>query len=131
MKGRITKIKETCLYVNNLDKTQTFYHEILGFPIISRKNGRHIFFKVGTSVLLCFIADVTKNERMLPPHFAYGKQHLAFETSLADLNICKTALEKAQIPITHVQEWKNGLESFYFEDYEGNILELVPPGIWE
>jgi hypothetical protein len=39
-------------------------------------------------------------------------------------------LEK-NIRITHEQEWKDGLKSFYFEDPFGHVLEIVPDGIWE
>jgi catechol 2,3-dioxygenase-like lactoylglutathione lyase family enzyme len=128
---KLTQIKETCLYINDLAKAKHFYNGQLGLPLISEVEGRHIFFRVGTSVLLCFIPEVTKAEDKLPPHFAYGPQHLAFEVPQEEYEGWRKKIEGLNIPITHVQEWKDGLTSFYFDDPFGNVLEIVPNGIWE
>lgn len=127
----ITQIKETCLYISDLDKAEAFYGRVLGFPLISKVNGRHIFFRCGTSVLLCFLPEVTQAETTLPPHFAAGKQHIAFEVEQADYEKTKEQLLQENIRITHQQEWTTQLESFYFEDPFGHVLEIVPRGIWE
>ncbi|WP_106565944.1 VOC family protein [Cecembia rubra] len=128
---KYSQIKETCLYISDLDLAEDFYGYILEMPVISKVDGRHIFFRCGTSVLLCFIPEITKNEKTLPLHFAYGKQHIAFEVDKEDyLNTKRKFLDKG-IKITHEQLWKNELESFYFEDPFGHVLEIVPKGIWE
>ncbi len=126
-----SQIKETCLYISNLDISESFYNGKLGLPVISKVNHRHIFFRAGSSVLLCFLPEVTKNEQQLPPHFAYGKQHIAFETSPDEYTGWKKLISEKGIAITHEQEWKDGLQSFYFEDPDGHVLEIVPKGIWE
>ena len=128
---KITQIKETCLYISDLNEAEEFYHGILGFPLISKVMGRHIFFRSGSSVLLCFLPEVTKTESHLPKHFAEGKQHIAFEVEQAEYLKAKEELTNCQIKITHQQEWRDGLESFYFEDPFGHLLEIVPKGIWE
>ena len=125
-----SQIKETCVYVNDLDLAEEFYHGKLELPVISKTGGRHVFFRCGTSVLLCFLPEVTKMERLLPPHFAYGKQHIAFEVSKENYDLTKQKIIAAGIQITHTQTWKNG-ESFYFEDPFGHVLEIVPMGIWD
>mgnify|MGYP000014378153 CR=1 FL=1 len=128
---KFTQIKETCLYISDLDSAEAFYHGILGMPIISKVKNRHIFFRCGNAVLLCFLPEVTKNEKTLPPHFAYGKQHIAFEVSQEDYKKSVQTLKENNISITHEQEWKDGLKSSYFEDPFGHVLEIVPAGIWE
>ena len=125
------QIKETCLYVSDLDKTQSFYQHKLGLPVISKVAHRHIFFRAGSSVLLCFLPEVTRYEKNLPPHFAHGKQHIAFETTAGDYEEWKNLVLEKGIAVTHEQEWKDGLKSFYFEDPDGHVLEIVPAGIWE
>lgn len=127
----ITQIKETCLYISDLDQADAFYGGVLGFPLISKVRGRHIFFKCGSSVLLCFLPEATKAEPVLPPHFATGKQHLAFEVSQDDYQQTKDRLIGQGIKIIHLQEWGDGLETFYFEDPFGHVLEIVPFGIWK
>jgi len=126
-----SQIKETCLYVSDLDLAEDFYDGILELPVISKVTGRHIFFRCGTSVLLCFIPEVTKSENTLPSHFAHGKQHIAFEVNKADYLRAKSNLSQKGIIITHEQEWKDGLKSFYFEDPFGHVLEIIPMGIWD
>lgn len=127
----ISQIKETCLYISDLDKAQHFYQGKLGLPVISKVDHRHIFFRAGQSVLLCFLPEVTRKEPSLPPHFAYGRQHIAFETSPEDYIAWKEKIQQAGIAVTHEQSWKGGLQSFYFEDPDGHVLEIVPKGIWE
>ena len=127
----IRQIKETCIYIRSIERSTEFYHKKLEFPVIGKKEGRHVFFRVGTSVLLCFIADATKNETTLPPHFASGKQHLAFEVSPKDYEKHKKIINSKNIPIIHEQEWNDNLKSFYFEDPDGHLLEIVPYGIWD
>lgn len=126
-----TQIKETCLYINDLDKAEEFYHNNLGMPIISKEINRHIFFRCGSSVLLCFIPETTKKENKLPSHYASGKQHIAFEVQANEYELRKRELIDLGIKITHEQEWKDGLKSCYFEDPFGHVLEIVPKGIWE
>ncbi|MFC4871874.1 VOC family protein [Negadavirga shengliensis] len=126
-----TQIKETCLYIHDLDLAADFYHGKLEMPIISKAKDRHIFFRCGTSVLLCFIPEATQKEKILPPHYAHGKQHIAFEVEKNRYEKVKENLIKKGITITHNQSWKQGLESFYFEDPFGHVLEIVPKGIWE
>lgn len=125
-----TQIKETCLYINDLDKAIAFYQGLLEMKLISKSEKRHAFFRCGDSVLLCFIPEATKNEKTLPPHFAEGKQHVAFEVPEKEYHLTKEKFKQSGMLITHVQDWGNGLESFYFEDPFGHVLEIVPTGIW-
>jgi len=48
------KIKETCLYVRDLERARQFYHDRLGLPVISYLSGKHLFLRAGGSVLLLF-----------------------------------------------------------------------------
>jgi catechol 2,3-dioxygenase-like lactoylglutathione lyase family enzyme len=128
---KFTQIKETCLYIDDLDKAENFYHKLLKLPVISKVEDRHIFFRCGTSVLLCFDPEKTKNEQSLPPHFAEGKQHIAFEVKQEDYEETLRKLKEQGIIITHVQKWKEDRESFYFEDPFGHVLEIIQDGIWE
>jgi catechol 2,3-dioxygenase-like lactoylglutathione lyase family enzyme len=127
----IKQVKETCLYVSNLEASLQFYTQKLGLDLISFVPERHVFFRAGTSVLLCFLPEVTRSEINLPPHYAYGPQHLAFEVSQSDYLVWKKKIGEANIPITHTQKWKGNLESFYFEDPDGHVLEIVPEGMWD
>lgn len=127
----ILKIKETCLYVQNLEQVRSFYEHTLGLPVISYLPGRHLFFKAGSSVLLIFNPDDSSTKQNPPPHYALGKQHFAFEVPHDEYENVKTEIQQKGIRITDVVKWPLGGESFYFEDPAGNVLEIVPDkNIW-
>jgi len=126
------KIKETCLYVTDLERIRKFYHDDLGLPIIHDEPGKHIFFRLGSSVLLCFNPEDSKTKTTPPAHFGGGKQHVAFEVKTSDYQKAKQEIKAKGIKVTDEIVWKSGRESFYFEDPAGNILEIVPDeGVWD
>jgi catechol 2,3-dioxygenase-like lactoylglutathione lyase family enzyme len=128
---KIKNIKENCIYVNNLERTLEFYRDKIGLELISHLKDRHVFFRAGDSVLLCFNPEATKQEKNLPPHFGEGKLHLAFEVDQADYQSAKSQIIKAGIEIEHEQSWKNNLKSFYFRDPDQHLIEIVMKGIWD
>ncbi|HEY8401351.1 MAG TPA: VOC family protein [Cytophagaceae bacterium] len=127
----IKQIKETSLYVKDLNETRKFYQGKLDLEIISEVKDRHIFFRAGTSALLCFIPETTQKESSLPSHFGHGHLHIAFEITPRDYSVWKEKVLNAGISIIHEQEWKNHLKSFYFRDPDEHLLEIVPEGIWD
>lgn len=128
---QIARIKETCIYVSGLDQTEGFYHGKLGLPVLSKVAGRHIFFRAGESVLLCFIAEQTEKEAELPPHGAHGSVHFAFEVAKDAYADTLDAIQQKGIPLLHEHNWKGGLHSFYFHDPDGNLVEVIEEGLWE
>ena len=126
-----TKIKETCLYISDLAQTKAFYHDKLNFPVIGEVTDRHVFFRVGGSVLLCFLPEVSKIAHTLPPHFGSGNLHLAFETTKEEYENWKAKIRQQQIPIEYEHDWGKGFHSFYFRDPDDHLLEVVMEGMWE
>ena len=127
----ISRIKETCIYVTDLKATRDFYSYKLQLPLISYVEERHVFFKAGDSVLLCFIADKTMQETELPPHGATGIIHFAFEVPRKEYDDALQEVQNAGITILHQQRWKDSLRSFYFHDPDKNLLEIIEEGLWE
>ena len=126
----IRQIKETCIYYRDLEKAKDFYHQLLELPIISYVKGKHIFFRAGSSVLLCFNPADSRLKKSPPAHYAEGKYHFAFEVSREEYEKHKKEILSKGIVIKDKVIWETGQESFYFEDPEGNVLEIVPEGIW-
>jgi catechol 2,3-dioxygenase-like lactoylglutathione lyase family enzyme len=125
------KIKETCLYVHDLGKAKNFYHGVLGLDVINYVEDKHLFLRAGESVLLIFNPEDSKNKVSPPGHFGGGRQHFAFEIRHAEYDRWKAEVEKKGIHIIDEITWKNGKKSFYFNDAEGNVLEIIPEGIWD
>ncbi len=125
-----TQIKETCIYFKDLALAKSFYHDQLGLPVIGFVPGKHIFFEAGNSVLLCFNPEDSRHKKSPPLHFSEGKYHFAFEVKVEAYHAHKKQIVDKGILITDEIIWENGQESFYFEDPNGNVLEIVPEGIW-
>lgn len=127
----IIKIKETCLYLKDLEAAKAFYQGKLGLELIHYEPGKHIFFRAGSSVLLCFNPDDSRHKKSPPPHYAEGNQHYAFEVAREDYTKVKEKVRALGIEIIDELTWKSGQESFYFKDPEQNVLEFVPEGVWD
>ena len=127
----VDRIKETCIYVTDLQATKEFYAGKLGFPVISLVEGRHVFFRAGQSVLLCFVAEKTMMDAELPPHGAKGSVHLAFEAATEAYNESLALITNAGIEVLHQHVWPNKRRSFYFHDPDKNLLEIIEEGLWE
>jgi catechol 2,3-dioxygenase-like lactoylglutathione lyase family enzyme len=127
-----TQIKETCLYMHDLELARSFYHEKLQLPVINYLPHKHLFLRAGGNVLLIFNPDDSKTKKSPPAHFGGGKQHLALEVSSQAYENARDAITSAGIPIIDEVQWPSGKKSFYFNDPEGNVLEIVPSeGIWD
>jgi catechol-2,3-dioxygenase len=127
-----TKIKETCIYISDLERAKAFYHGVLELSIIHYVKGKHLFLRAGHSVLLLFNPEDSRKNKKSPPHFGGGNQHFAFEVPLSDYEKTKEEIKSKGIKITNEVIWTSGKESFYFEDPEGNVLEIIPDeGIWD
>lgn len=127
----INKIKETCLYVSDLDQSFEFYENKLGLKCFTHNDGRHVFFEAGDTVLLCFLSESTRDGESLPSHYGEGYMHLAFECPEEDYESRKEQVETAGIEIEHVESWGGEQESFYFRDPDGHLLEVIKPGLWK
>ena len=127
---KFNQIKETCIYFNDLSLAKAFYHHMLDLPIISEVQDKHIFFRAGTSVLLCFNPDDSRLKTSPPSHYSDGKYHFALEVAPKAYQSHKEEILKKGIQIIDALVWRNGQESFYFNDPIGNVIEIMPEGVW-
>jgi catechol 2,3-dioxygenase-like lactoylglutathione lyase family enzyme len=81
----IQGIIETSIYVDDLDRAEAFYREVLGLRVVAREAGRHVFFHVGSaSMLLLFNPETTARGDLLT-HGAHGPGHFALGVKADDL----------------------------------------------
>jgi catechol 2,3-dioxygenase-like lactoylglutathione lyase family enzyme len=129
MPGQLS-VKEVCLYCHNLEQAESFYGEVLGFKLYGKVTNRHVFFQAGGIMLLIFNPTSTALDKKLPPHFANGVQHIAFEANIGEYDLWKSRLHAHGVKILIEQEWASGRHSFYFYDPHGHLVEIAEPGIW-
>jgi catechol 2,3-dioxygenase-like lactoylglutathione lyase family enzyme len=131
----LSAILEAALYADDLDAAAAFYGGVMGLEEIARVAGRHIFYRVGDTVLLVFNPHATAqgptSPRLpVPPHGAHGPGHLCFAAGRDALAAWRTRLEAAGHPIEADFEWPNGARSIYFRDPAGNSVEMAEPRLW-
>lgn len=119
------------MYVKDLARSKSFYEGRLGFEVVGEVKDRHVFFRVGQSVLLCFISEASKQGGTLPPHFGSGQLHLAFEVTKEQYGEWKKKIQELEISIEQEYDWGGGFLSFYFRDPDKHLLEVVMEGMWE
>jgi catechol 2,3-dioxygenase-like lactoylglutathione lyase family enzyme len=128
----VRKVVETCLYAEDLKRSELFYRDILGLDFVSREEGRHVFLKAGSSMLLVFNANATLNDKSLPSHGIHGNStiHVGFEIRPADYKKWKEWLEFKNVKIEKEVAWPDGGQSIYFRDPDRNAVELITSGVW-
>lgn len=124
-------IKETAIYVSDLQQSQDFYEGVLGLPIIVKAPNQHVFFRAGNSILLCFVAEHSRKKTDIPPHYGHGNLHFALECKAHEYEDWKALITKNGIEIEQEVVWKSGGKSFYFRDPDQHSVEIIQPGIWD
>jgi catechol 2,3-dioxygenase-like lactoylglutathione lyase family enzyme len=135
LKLKFRKIVETCIYSYDLEKMKDFYVNTIGLQFISEEKGRHVFLKVGKSMLLIFNPKNTmvKSNSIFPIHGAITPPsivHFALEIEKEDYENSKTMLNKNKIEIEKEIIWKKGTKSIYFRDPIGNLVEFITRDSW-
>jgi catechol 2,3-dioxygenase-like lactoylglutathione lyase family enzyme len=124
-------VLETCLYVDDLASAELFYGQTLGLAFVSRQEGRHVFFRIGSGMLLIFDPRQSDDANStLPRHGTSGSGHVAFAMKQRDLPAWESRLSEAGVAIEQIVDWPTGSRSVYFRDPAGNSLELTSPSIW-
>ncbi|MCU9848652.1 VOC family protein [Defluviimonas sp. WL0024] len=127
---------ESALYVDDLGAAESFYAGTLGLQVVTRQEGRHVFFRAGDSLLLVFNPEATAHPPRpgsplpVPGHGASGPGHYCFKVAAEALDTWRAHLEAAGIAIEADFRWPNGARSVYVRDPAGNSVEFAEPALW-
>ena len=128
-------VLETAIYTDDLENARAFYGGLLGLEEVTAKEGRHIFFRCGTTVVLIFDPAITRMQTLdahlpVPPHGTSGASHICFSAPGKQVDHWKNLLIKNGVTIESEIIWPNGARSVYFRDPTGNSLEIAQPRLW-
>jgi catechol 2,3-dioxygenase-like lactoylglutathione lyase family enzyme len=132
---RVTRVLETCLHVEDVERSARFYQELFGFPRMA-SDARFCAFNVAQgSVLLLFrlggtLEPVKLPGGLIPLHDGSGHMHFAFAIPAEDLIPWIERLQRSGIAIESRVRWEEGGESIYFRDPDQHLVELATPGLW-
>jgi catechol 2,3-dioxygenase-like lactoylglutathione lyase family enzyme len=132
---RVRGVVETCLYVDDMRKARGFWVDLLGFGVLF-EDDRLCALNTGKgAVLLLFrrgasTEAVTLSGGVIPPHDGAGSIHIGLAIDAADFDRWREHLERARVAIESIVSWPRGGRSIYFRDPDGNLVELLTPGVW-
>jgi catechol 2,3-dioxygenase-like lactoylglutathione lyase family enzyme len=132
---KINGIKETCLSVTDVERSDRFYRDLFDLPVIAGDARFRALSVADTHVLLLFASGQSLQPTELPggtipPHGASGRSHIAFSISADDLDAWKAHLAEHHVALESTMTWPRGGTSLYFRDPDEHLLELITPGIW-
>jgi catechol 2,3-dioxygenase-like lactoylglutathione lyase family enzyme len=131
----LTGILETCLYVEDVGRSKSFYNKVFGFePMLEQERICPLAVAPG-QVLILFqrggtLDPVPVDGSFIPPHDGNGPQHFAFSVPEHALDHWKSYLTNQGIAIESEVHWRKGGRSIYFRDPDGLLVELATPGLW-
>jgi catechol 2,3-dioxygenase-like lactoylglutathione lyase family enzyme len=132
---RLTAVLETCLHVEDVERSARFYEGLFGFKRMAGDSRFCAFNVAQGSVLLLFrrggtLEPVKVPGGVIPPHDGSGHMHFAFAIPDEDLAAWESRLVQFGIPIESRVNWQEGGVSLYFRDPDQHLVELATPGIW-
>ena len=128
-------ILEASLYVDDLDAAEQFYGEVLGLERIQRVADRHVFYRIGGSVLLIFNPEKTEQPPLnpgmpVPPHGARGAGHVCLVLTRDEIAVMRKHLLDWNVPVDADFDWPGGARSLYVRDPAGNSVEFAEAHLW-
>jgi catechol 2,3-dioxygenase-like lactoylglutathione lyase family enzyme len=131
----LNDLKETALYVEDLERAMTFYREVLGLDALVVESRFCALDVAGRHILLLFTRGASFEGTELPggtipPHDGSGRIHAAFSVDASELAAWESHLVSHGVDVLSRVSWPRGGRSIYFRDPDGHLLELLTPGVW-
>jgi catechol 2,3-dioxygenase-like lactoylglutathione lyase family enzyme len=128
-------VLETAVYVDDLARAHAFYGGVLGLARVLDTPRMLTYAVAPGQVLLVFRRGMTREDSdteggVVPGHHSEGPAHFAFAIDAASYEAWKAHLAAAGVAIRSEVRWPSGGRSLYFDDPDGNVLEMATPGLW-
>jgi len=131
----LTGIVETGITVADVRRSVDFYTRVFGMKVMFSDFRMAALDVAPGQALLLFLAGSSEAGSDVPgghiPGFdATGRSHFAFSIAAATLDAWREKLAAENVEIESTVTWPRGAVSLYFRDPDGNLGELVTPGLW-
>ncbi|WP_422376676.1 VOC family protein [Roseibium sp.] len=135
MRPKLDGILETAVYVDDMEAAHAFYSETLGLKRMVAGDRLFAYDAGPAQALLVFHRghtgdDVPTSGGIVPGHDTSGHSHFAFRISSDQLQSWREYLGEQGIAIISEVTWPAGGTSLYFNDPDGNVLELAAAPLW-
>ncbi|MHA7772449.1 VOC family protein [Roseibium sp. M-1] len=135
MRPKLDGILETAVYVDDMEAAHEFYSGVLGLKRMVAGERLYAYDAGPAQALLVFHRghtgeDVETPGGTVPGHDTQGHSHFAFRVAAGELQAWRTHLANEGVAITSEVTWPAGGTSLYFNDPDGNVLELAAAPLW-
>lgn len=110
-------LKETSLYVTDLEGAERFYEDVIGLRVARRVEAQQSAFHYGDTTLILFQAAAAGVESTEPGQVTFG-------ISRGEVAPWRHRLQEQGVPIVEEATWPNGMQSIIFCDPAGNKIHL-------
>lgn len=127
---------ETSLYVADLDRSEAFYRDLLGAPIVLSEERMRALRLPDGRILLLFAVRMSEDGETtpgghIPGHGAIGRQHLAFSAAPDELDRWRDRLKTLGVTLESEVHPDHGGRSLYFRDPDDHSVEFADRAIWD
>ena len=118
---------EMVLEVSDLTASERFYREVLGLPLANRWDDERpgLFLSLGGQSFLGLWPRETGGERAIHQGRGGAHVHFAVRLPLGTLDAAQARLEALGLEVEADWEFGNGNRAIYFDDPDGNVVELT------
>lgn len=135
MRPKLDGILETAVYVDDMEAAHAFYSQVLGLKRMVAGERLFAYDAGPAQALLVFHRghtgeDVETPGGIVPGHDTTGHSHFAFRIPADQLDAWRDYLTGLDVRVTSEVTWPAGGRSLYFNDPDGNVLELAAAPLW-
>ncbi|MBK1789737.1 hypothetical protein [Persicirhabdus sediminis] len=128
-------ILEAVIYADDLVAAEEFYNKLLVRQPLIKDEGKHIFYRLQSSMLLIFNAEQSSvqcvsDKHPIPAHGAKGPGHVCLSMMGIEPAVWRKRLAELDIELEQDITWPNDGVSLYFRDPAGNSIEIATPKMW-
>ncbi len=125
--GLFTEVHQINLWVKDINRSRTWYEEVLGIETLSDYGSTVVLnFSKPSSTVICLL-EVPGHDRLPYPDQSSVGTYPVFAIAPEHAETCKETLEEKGIEIVDGAHKAH----FKFKDPDGNVLEAYLPGLYE